>query len=590
MTDRLRAVLLGIRLGLRAGGWRVGVILVCNVALAVQPSANALALKELTNGALAQDWPRVAVAGGALALLIAVMFSMYGISVPMKITVSEHAERLFEQDLMRLVSAIPTLEAQENPEFVDRLAVLRKYPQVLVGVLWTLLQNISFFIGVGTALSLLASADPVLLFLPCFGLPLLVASRVSQRLRERAIDRSAEVGRRASHLFDLATTLSPGRELRIFGLHGEIADRFTAAAREANHIQYTAEAKGAFLSACGWLCFVAAWAGSISLVALRAKSGAVSPGDVVLAISIASIVQGYISGAIGLIRQLGLSLTMARRYIWLENFARRIVVGGAPAPQRINHGIELRSVSFSYPGSDVEALTDVCATLPAGATIAVVGENGAGKTTAVKLLLGLYTPSQGRILIDDQVDLSDVDACAWRERVSGVFQDFVEFEFLTREAIGFGDLPRMAQGQAIARAIDRAGADNIPELGWQLGSRWEHGVELSGGQWQQLAVARGMMRDGPVLRILDEPTASLDADTEHALFERYREIGSGEKDESRADITILVSHRFSTVRMADMILVFAKGRIIERGSHGELMALGGLYAELYRLQAQGYLS
>jgi ATP-binding cassette, subfamily B, bacterial len=586
VVDDLRVVWLAARLALRAGGWRVAVVLLCNVALAVQPSVNALALKALTDAALARDWTGVAIAIGVLALMVAATFSIYGIFVPIKVTVSEHAARLFEQDLMTLVATIPTLEPHESPEFVDRLDVLRRNPQALVGALWTTFQNLSFFVGAGTALGLLAAADPVLLALPLFGVPLLAASRVSLRRREAAVDDTAESARLSTHLFDLATSPAFGRELRVFRLGDVIAKRHLDVTRAVNRRHAIADLQGALLSAGAWTLFIAAWAGAITVVAVRARAGEVSAGDVVLAISVAGVLQGYVSGVIGLVRDLGHSLAMAERFVWLTRFARA-TTGGSPPPPRLASGIELRSVSFSYPGTDTEALRDVVVTLPAGTTVAMVGENGAGKSTAVKLLLGLYAPARGRVVIDD-VDLAALALEDWRRSVSGVFQDYARFEFLTREAIGVGDVPRMDQTRAVRRAIDRAGARTVPELGQQLGRRWDNGIDLSVGQWQQLALARGMMRDAPLLRVLDEPAASIDADTEYAMFERYRALSRREAERGRGAITILVSHRFSTVRMADMILVFDKGRIIERGSHEHLMALDGLYAELYRLQARAY--
>ena len=225
------------------------------------------------------------------------------------------------------------------------------------------------------------------------------------------------------------------------------------------------------------------------------------------------------------------------------------------------------------------------------ATVAVVGENGAGKTTLVKLLCRFYAPSKGRILVDgtglDQHDVED-----WRAGITGAFQDFARFQFLARETVGVGDLRAVEDIPAVERAVARAGAEDVlaglpSGLETQLGREWEGGVELSEGQWQKLALARALMRERPVLLILDEPTASLDAETEYALFARYAAAVRTTASEV-GTITILVSHRFSTVRMADSIVVLDGGRVIEVGSHDELMALGGLYAELYGLQERAY--
>ena len=222
--------------------------------------------------------------------------------------------------------------------------------------------------------------------------------------------------------------------------------------------------------------------------------------------------------------------------------------------------------------------------------MALVGENGAGKTTLVKLLARFYEPSAGRILVDG-VDLRQLDPAAWRGRLSAAFQDFQRFEFRLREAVGVGDLPAIADDRAVRAALARAGADALASalpagLETQLGRGWPGGVDLSGGQWQVLALGRALLREAPLLLVFDEPTATLDAPTEHALVERL--VAAARAGETRGTVTLVVSHRFSTVRMADRIVVLDAGRVRESGSHEALMAAGGLYAELYELQARAY--
>jgi ATP-binding cassette subfamily B protein len=237
-------------------------------------------------------------------------------------------------------------------------------------------------------------------------------------------------------------------------------------------------------------------------------------------------------------------------------------------------------------------LRDVDLELPAGSVVAVVGENGAGKSTLVKLLCRFYEPTEGRILVDG-VDLARVPADAWRSRLAGAFQDFCRFELLAAQTVGLGDLERLEERPALEKAVTRAGAGEVVSrlprgLDTQLGPTWDEGVELSFGQWQRLALARGLMRDAPLLCVLDEPTAALDAEAEHALFERFAAASRAEGAEGR--VTVLVSHRFSTVRMADLIVVLDGSRVIDVGAHEELMARKGLYAELYGIQARAYRS
>jgi ATP-binding cassette subfamily B protein len=298
---------------------------------------------------------------------------------------------------------------------------------------------------------------------------------------------------------------------------------------------------------------------------------------------------GATVGEIGFLR--GIWMDGSRRLAWLEDYAASLVADAeAPVPESLRRGIRLEHVSFAYPGTDRLVLQDISLELPAGKVIAVVGENGAGKTTLVKLLAKFYEPTSGAIFVDDQ-PLARMAAPEWRDRLAGAFQDFFRFEFLARQSVGLGDVPRMDSETAVERAVAHAGADDVVQrltfgLDTQLGPTWPGGVDVSFGQWQKLALARGFMRDEPLLLVLDEPTAALDAETEHALFERYAAAARSADENGR--ITVLVSHRFSTVRMADLIVVLDGAVLVEVGTHEALMARNGQYAELYNIQAAAY--
>ena len=257
---------------------------------------------------------------------------------------------------------------------------------------------------------------------------------------------------------------------------------------------------------------------------------------------------------------------------------------GRRAPAPILEGIEFRGVSFRYPGTAVWVLQDVTLHIPAGRRIALVGPNGAGKTTLVKLLTRLYDPTKGRILLDG-VDLREYDQTSLRQRIGVIFQDFVQYHLTARDNIGFGQVEALEDRPRVVAAAEKGGAHPIIEKlpdGYEawLGRRWEKGHELSGGEWQKVALSRAFMRDAEVL-VLDEPTASLDAEAEYEVFRRFGELTAGK-------IAVLISHRFSTVRMVDRIAVLEAGRITEMGSHEELLALGGTYSHLFTLQAQAY--
>jgi ATP-binding cassette subfamily B protein len=314
--------------------------------------------------------------------------------------------------------------------------------------------------------------------------------------------------------------------------------------------------------------------------------------DVLLVVAAGSRLSSYIGATVGEVGFLrGIWLDGSRRLAWLEDYAAALTAtADLPVPDRLTDGISFEDVSFAYPGTDRLVLQDVSVELPAGAVVAVVGENGAGKTTLVKLLAKLYEPTSGRILVDG-VDLARLPADGWRARLAGAFQDFFRFELRARHSVGLGDQPRYDDELAVVAAVQRAGADDVIErfeagLDTQLGPTWPDGVEVSFGQWQKLALARGFMRDEPLVLVLDEPTAALDAETEHALFERY--AAGVRRDAVGGRVTILVSHRFSTVRMADLIVVLDGARVVEVGSHADLMARGGQYAELYGIQAAAY--
>lgn len=253
-------------------------------------------------------------------------------------------------------------------------------------------------------------------------------------------------------------------------------------------------------------------------------------------------------------------------------------------PRTLQRGLEFRNVSFRYPGREDWALHGVNLIIRPGEKLALVGQNGAGKTTLIKLMTRLYDPTEGQILLDG-VDLREYDPDELRRKIGVIFQDFVRYHLTMRENIGFGQIDALDDETRINDAAERGGADEVaaelPDGIETVLGRWFHsGHELSGGQWQKVALGRAFMRDGEVL-VLDEPTSALDAEHEFEIFQRFRELTEGK-------IAVLISHRFSTVRMADRIAVIEDGAISELGSHEELMNLGGTYARLFEMQASGY--
>jgi ATP-binding cassette subfamily B protein len=495
-----------------------------------------------------------------------------------------------EAHVARLQASVAGIEHHERPEYLDRLAMLRDQVFVLDHIYMSVFSTCGWILRLGVTVALLMSIHPALGLLAAFALPTVLTATWRPGVERVAMERAAPSNRLARHLFVTATTAPPGKEVRVTGIGGRLADLRRATWGRGYMLVAAARRESAAWHTMAWAVF---GAGFVAAVAFAARVIHAGPGDVLLVLAAGSRLSAYIGATVGEIGFLrGIWLDGSRRLAWLEDYAAaQDEHADATVPDRLEDGIRFEHASFAYPGTDRLVLEDVCLHLEPGSVVAIVGENGAGKSTMVKLLCRMYRPTGGRILVDG-VDLSRMPAEAWRSRLAGAFQDFFRFEFRARHAVGVGDVPRLDDGAAVATAVDRAGAVDVVDrlragLETQLGPTWPEGVEVSFGQWQKLALARGFMRDRPLLLVLDEPTAALDAETEHALFERYAEAARGGPDVD-GRITILVSHRFSTVRMADMIVVLDGARVVEAGSHDELMARGGAYAELYGIQASSY--
>jgi ATP-binding cassette subfamily B protein len=496
-----------------------------------------------------------------------------------------------ESHVARLQASIATVAHQERPEYLDRLSMLRNQVFVLDHMYMSLFSTLGWILRLGVTMALLMSIHPVLLLLAAFAIPTVWTSTWRPVVERTVQERGAQTSRLARHLFTVATTAPPGKEVRVTGI-GERLVRERRSAWERWYKPVAAARWGSALwHALAWAIFGSAYAGAVVFVSSYLGAPA---SQVLLVLAAGARLSAYIGATVGEIGFLrGFWMDGSRRLAWLEDYAATVAApGNLPVPAVLRSGIRLDHVSFAYPGTSRVVLDDVSLTLPAGAVVAIVGENGAGKTTLVKLLAKMYEPSSGSILVDD-TPLARMPAAEWRARLAGAFQDFFRFEFRAGSTVGLGDVPRLNDEPAVLAAVDRAGAGDVVArlaagLDTQLGPTWPGGVELSFGQWQKFALARGFMRDQPLLLVLDEPTAALDAETEHALFERYAAAARGTGGGNPGRITVLVSHRFSTVRMADLIVVLDGARLVEVGSHEELMAKRGQYAELYGIQAAAY--
>jgi ATP-binding cassette subfamily B protein len=585
MPPALRSMWRALVRGYQAEPLLLSVSFLLALLAAVPDALIALWLKFLADGVL----------GGQRTLVIASSIGLAGSVVATWFLglISSRTQRRFrdrvtialESHVARLQADVSTITHHERPEFLDRLSVLRNQVFVLDHMYMSVFSTCGWILRLAVTIALLVSIHPALALLVVFAGPTVLSSSWRPRIERAAEEAGAPANRLARHLFDTATTAAPGKEVRVT----RIGDRLVGQRREVWERWYSPVATARWGSAgwhsLGWAVFGMAYVAAIVFVATRP---ATTPGAVLLVLAAGARLSAYLGATVGEVGFLfGFWLDGSRRLAWLEVYAESLVQhADAPAPDRLRQGIRFEHVSFVYPGTDRIVLDDVDLELNPGSVVALVGENGAGKSTLVKLLCKMYAPTRGRILVDG-VDLARMPPIAWRARLAGAFQDFFRFEFRAKQTVGLGDLPRVEEEPAVAAAVDRAGANDVVAqltagLDTQLGPTWPEGVDVSFGQWQKLALARGFMREQPLLLVLDEPTAALDAETEHALFERY---ATAARDDQ---ITLLVSHRFSTVRMADFIIVLDGARVVEMGTHGELMRRGGQYAELYSIQAAAY--
>jgi ATP-binding cassette subfamily B protein len=568
----------------------LGISFALSLAAALPDALIALWIKLLADGLLKSD--HKLLVGAALGL---------GVSAPATWflrVISDRTQRRFrdrvavalESHIARLQATVATVAHHERPDYLDRLAMLRDQVFVLDHMYMSLFSTCGWILRLGVTVALLVSVSPVLGWLAVFALPTVLASTWRPGVERQVEERFAWANRLARHLFNIATTAAPGKEVRVT----RIGERLIRDRRSVWEQWYRPVSGARWATAgwqmLGWSIFGAAYVAAVWFAAFSRGTG-ISAGGVLLVLAAGSRLSAYISATVGEIGFLrGFWLEGSRRMAWLEDYAAAVSESANEIPPaRLEHGIRFEHVSFAYPGTSRKVLEDVDVEFKAGSVVAIVGENGSGKSTLVKLLCRMYTPDSGRILVDG-ADLSRFPAEEWRARLAGAFQDFFRFEFRARHTVGLGDLGRFEEKPAVVAAVQRAGAEDVIEklhsgLETQLGATWPEGTEVSFGQWQKLALARGFMRDRPLVLVLDEPTAALDAETEHALFERYSAAARNGAD---GRITILVSHRFSTVRMADQIVVLDGARVVECGSHQELMTKGGHYAELYGIQAAAY--
>ena len=485
------------------------------------------------------------------------------------------------------------LEQFENAEIYDKLERARRQTVGRIGLFTMLLATLQDLITLVSLSVALAVYVPWLLVLLVVAvLPSLLGETHFASLGYSLLFSWTPERRQLDYLRYIGASDISAKELKLFGLSDFLVGRYGRLSHEFYEANKSLAVRrsviSTLLAAIGTLGYYGAYAVIIYLTVVGHRSPA-GP----FTIGVLTFLAGSFRQSRDLIQRVLLSLAQVfEQSLYLDDLFSFLAIepsirrqpGARQVPVPIRTGFAFEGVGFRYPGAEQWAVRGLNFSLAPGERIALVGENGAGKTTLVKLMARLYDPDEGRILLDG-VDLREYDLDSLRRNIGVIFQDFVRYDFLLKENIAVGNIARMEDEPAIRTAAERSLADSVVQrlagrYDQMLGKRFEGGVDLSGGEWQKVALARAYMRDAQLL-ILDEPTAALDARAEYEVFLRFSELTKGR-------MAVLISHRFSTVRMADRILVLKGGELVEQGTHEALVSLGGLYSELFQLQAAGY--
>ena len=579
--------------GFRAApGW-MALVTTMLVLGSVAATCYPLGYRLLADGALGGNQGELIAGVAVVALLLGLAWVLVGIGATEAMALSDRIAVYRTRRMIELISGVPTLEHLERPDYLAQIERLNAGRRQLASAPRQVLSNVSQVARIVALLVLLGSVSPWLLLLPVSAVPPLLADRLAKKITRKSEDAMAADRRLAGMIFDISANAGAAGELRSYGLAPHLKSLHASLTRTLDRSAAREARKVLAVQSAGWLLYAAGLMAAIAFTVISASDGAISLGTVLMTVSLIRRSRAQLASTASVSAGMIATLSTADRLLWLEDhYAAAIAAAGTEeAPSRLRSAITIRDLSFTYPGTQRSVLSALNLTLPAGATVAIVGENGSGKTTLVKLLLGMYLPTSGAILVDD-VPLASIAHDSWRSRCTAAFQDFARFSLPAVASVGVADLPSLDSEPLALTALDRAGAAGLSKqlpdgLSTYVGGPYTGGHNLSGGQWQKLALGRAMRAPDPLLVVLDEPTASLDAHAEQALFDRY--MSAAEEYATRSGtITLLVSHRFATVKAADLIVYLEEGYAAEAGTHEELLSRGGRYAELFTLQASAY--
>ncbi len=596
LSDSFRLWGRGLALVMRAAPLIVVVYLALVLALSLLPILQVWLSKLVVDGlaiavgGASGSTPAVIVLAVLYALTLVVPAGLEPIQRTLNIWLEDRAVAEVDRRLMHAGTRMADLVRIERPAVQDELRLIQEGVHFPLRLLDFLQYGLGTALTLGGLLLLLARLHPGLpLVLAALSVPHLFSERRLHELKYEAMSRRSRAAREMNYCVRITTEPAAAKEVRVFGLGSFFLRRFRARFETAFAEMRQVRLAHLRMSAAFTALHALALAGGFWYVAAQASAGQLTLGDIALYLNVVAQTQsripnlafwfGFLYEILLHLRGLFAFLDQAKPAIALPPHGQ-----GRQAPTELQSGIEMRGVHFRYPESTLPVLEDVNARLPSGTVTALVGANGAGKSTLVKLLTRMYDPDGGEIRIDG-VPLAAYELQSLRSRIAVVYQDFTRFALTLRENIALGTVELHGVDGQVEEAARWAGADEVAATlpqGFEtpLTRRFEGGVDLSGGEWQKVALARAFVRDAALV-ILDEPTAALDAEAEYRLFERFRQLVAGKT-------ALLISHRFSTVRMADQILVLEGGRIIEAGSHAELIALGGRYATLFEMQAGRY--